>query len=326
MTLPSKKLTLLTVACAISLGTILWAVNAKPRQENVVKNTNTGVESQNLVMINTKNTDIDSDGDGLKDWEEVLWKTDPRRADSDSDGIKDGDEAVIIKDKTTARASTTSSDLVLASTGAPGTITAEFSKEIFSKYMELKKGGTKLNASGVDDLAKNFINNSPALDLKPTEYVDTDFLPIVRETNADIKVYGNELGRIVTTNSPRTKENELYIFLLSIQNSDEKKLADLDPIISGYKNIIKQAAAMKVPESALSVHAELLTSMSAVEKTIEGMSKLYSDPIVAIPSMNAYQTSVASMSVAFRSMIAYFNSQGVTFTPGETGYNLVHTL
>ena len=37
----------------------------------------------------------DSDNDGLKDWEEVLWKTDPNNPDSDKDGVSDGEEIKI---------------------------------------------------------------------------------------------------------------------------------------------------------------------------------------------------------------------------------------
>jgi len=34
----------------------------------------------------------DSDNDGLKDWEEALWKTDPQNPDTDGDGTPDGKE------------------------------------------------------------------------------------------------------------------------------------------------------------------------------------------------------------------------------------------
>src|SRR5688572_24074343 len=34
----------------------------------------------------------DSDNDGLKDWEEILWQTDSNNKDTDSDGTSDGEE------------------------------------------------------------------------------------------------------------------------------------------------------------------------------------------------------------------------------------------
>ena len=34
----------------------------------------------------------DGDGDGLKSWEEIIWKTDPQNPDTDGDGVSDGNE------------------------------------------------------------------------------------------------------------------------------------------------------------------------------------------------------------------------------------------
>lgn len=38
----------------------------------------------------TNPADIDTDNDGLKDWEEALWGTDPKNPDTDANGIPDG--------------------------------------------------------------------------------------------------------------------------------------------------------------------------------------------------------------------------------------------
>src|SRR3989338_8922620 len=42
----------------------------------------------------------DQDEDGLKDWEEELWKTDALKADSDGDGTSDGEEGKEGRDPT----------------------------------------------------------------------------------------------------------------------------------------------------------------------------------------------------------------------------------
>ena len=39
--------------------------------------------------------DIDTDNDGLKDWEERLWKTSINNPDTDGDGTNDGAEVVL---------------------------------------------------------------------------------------------------------------------------------------------------------------------------------------------------------------------------------------
>lgn len=49
----------------------------------------TAVANDNIGLF------LDSDNDGLRDWEEVLWKTDPQNPDTDRDGISDGEEANI---------------------------------------------------------------------------------------------------------------------------------------------------------------------------------------------------------------------------------------
>ncbi|MBI2096537.1 MAG: hypothetical protein HYT40_00015 [Candidatus Sungbacteria bacterium] len=49
------------------------------------------VENQGQVIAENKLME-DSDGDGFKNWEEVIWKTDPQNPDTDGDGISDGDE------------------------------------------------------------------------------------------------------------------------------------------------------------------------------------------------------------------------------------------
>ena len=76
---------------AVLLITVTVAVNMRPPQadkgdvilaDRVEKASGTETNASNL----------DSDSDGLKDWEETLRKTNPQNPDSDSDGTFDGEE------------------------------------------------------------------------------------------------------------------------------------------------------------------------------------------------------------------------------------------
>ncbi len=319
MTLPSKKLTLLTVACAISLGSILWALNAKPAQKsaNQVRSDQTAGAAENLVMISSDASDIDTDKDGLKDWEEALWKTDPKNPDTDGDGVKDGEERTISQSKQ-AEAIRKNSEATAVKPGNQN-VTQEFAQQIFSKYMELKKGGTKLDERSMDALAENFIKNNDLLDPTINPYTASNFSILKNTSTEDIRAYGNNLGKIVLAHSSKSGKNEMEVFLSSLQKNDEEMIKELDPIIATYKGMVKDMVLMKVPEAALTDHVALVNSIDQVGRTIEGLRKIYSDPLVGVPAMYAYKDSVDSLTKNFRGMENYFKAQGILFTQSEPG-------
>lgn len=84
--LPSKKF-LKTLGGIIILILIIILVGSIANKKTLYKQNLTG-----KVVVVDEVLEIDTDQDGLKDWEEKLWGTDPNKADSDNDGISDGDE------------------------------------------------------------------------------------------------------------------------------------------------------------------------------------------------------------------------------------------
>lgn len=88
MKLSIKKLPLITilVAVVLAIGLILF-VGAHSKKGAFSKINLWGAKE---TIIEPQNKD--SDNDGLKDWEEELYKTDPFNPDTDNDGYLDGEE------------------------------------------------------------------------------------------------------------------------------------------------------------------------------------------------------------------------------------------
>ena len=84
---PKLTLTALIISPLLALGGYLIFSHL---------HTSRGTEIPTLIAQqhpeNAQVANSDSDGDGLKDWEENIYGTDPHNADSDGDGTKDGDE------------------------------------------------------------------------------------------------------------------------------------------------------------------------------------------------------------------------------------------
>ncbi len=92
--LPSKRF---LVALALAIMIILIAVAFNYRGSKTGNPDNLVADINATTSIDSLNN-IDSDQDGLPDWQEVLYGTDPHKADTDGDGTPDGEEIKLNRD------------------------------------------------------------------------------------------------------------------------------------------------------------------------------------------------------------------------------------
>lgn len=86
--LPSKKIVALMIGIVVVGG--FWL---SLRRDNLKATENlSDIYSALKLAIEVESKHQDSDNDGLEDWEESLFGTDPNNPDSDGDGISDGEE------------------------------------------------------------------------------------------------------------------------------------------------------------------------------------------------------------------------------------------
>ena len=111
----------------------------KPKKEVATK-----VVSEVKVIKNPVEVlDIDSDADGLKDWEETLWKLDPKNPDTDGNGIPDAEEVKKKMAEIDSKGEMESSGDGAAESESytTDTETDVLSKKLFAEYINLKQSG-----------------------------------------------------------------------------------------------------------------------------------------------------------------------------------------
>lgn len=88
--LPSKKF---VIALSVSIGLILLVIFLNYLQPNIQKykiNKESGLYASSSLLTNT-----DTDKDGIPDWLENLYGTDPKNPDTDGDGTSDHEEVLV---------------------------------------------------------------------------------------------------------------------------------------------------------------------------------------------------------------------------------------
>lgn len=295
----------------------------KTSQKPLIKN---GVEA---ISIDQSNIDLvaeqDTDKDGLKDWEEVLWRTDPQKADTDSDGTLDGKEVELERNPTVKGPNDKISEHPFAQNqdgtkAEPLTATDKFARDLFTQYISTKQanGGIPLTSAEQKEIALDMLDKSDVI-LEKKEYTKTDVVVAKDSSPETIRGYGNELGRIIKTYSISARD-EGIILRDSIDQEDPDLLKELDPIITAYQNLLNNFLKVKVPPSAVFIHLALMNSFSDIISTVNGMRSIYEDPLVTLQAAGHFPEARTKITSSLQRVKTYFRENAVIFTEGETGF------
>lgn len=273
---------------------------------------------------------IDSDNDGLKDWEEQLWKTDSHNPDSDGDGVMDGAEIKSGRNPTFAGPNDkldqeTVGSKINSQTEQDLTDTDKFSRELFVKVIA---SGNSENPPTEADF-QEFLNKAIKNEIdtqKLKTYSESDLNLITEESTEIIKNYGNSIASLLK--KPPTKKLEYEIEIVN-RAEESKKPAELEKLndnIAAYKKIGASLLAMKVPKSAVPFHLALINSTEAMAWSINGLKYILTDPIKALPGVASYADSAKNFPDSVTAFKTYFISKDVVFGKGEDGYQFFDKL
>lgn len=333
---PSKKIILILIACIIVVCAIYFALNPIQKRTSAQK-----VSSAMLEAVAANRSDIDSDNDGLQDWEEPLWGTDAKNPDSDGDGTHDGEE--VRQGRNPAQASTAAAgrpanDLLSTSTisaalaknassSAELTATDLFAREFFTKYLELKSQGITMDANAQQKVIDETMASGNFTVAMPKKYTTVDVNAISQNDTATLHSYGNALGTAMINRTPKEKhDNEFEVFNKALTKQDEDELANMDPIIDGYTGLLKDYLEMKVPNKATVQHLALINSISVLLTDLHAMRGVFNDPITTYARLGSFPADTVALRTAMTNLLLFFNQNGVSFEQKENGYIFLHSI
>lgn len=240
----------------------------------IYRNNSIKINNKSSVAGNSETiadiTEKDTDGDGLRDWEETIAKTDPKDPDTDRDGVSDFEEV---------RGSTSS---------YINTETDAFAKELISTIVSLDRAGG-LNETSIKNISDELADKIKSESLKEI------FPKSSIKTTSNIKLnrseYLKSMAKIFSVKTTEDFGNELSVIAdyMSGKISDEdykdiiKKNSDI------YKYIGIMASKINVPENAASMHYDLINSSYNVGISVEYMKDIKSDPLRGMVGVQNYR-------------------------------------
>ena len=267
---------------------------------------------------------VDTDKDGLYDWEETLWGSDPKKSDTDGDGAKDGEEVDADRNPTIPGPKDSLVDSTTGEIVFPGeensedlTSTDKISREFFGTYLKLRQEGTLEDSVVQEDLFKTILKNIPtASSFKSLN--GKDILVGPREGKEAAKDYGNALAALMLQPQP-AQGNEAEILLKALAEEDEDEILKLEAIAESYSDFFSGLKTLVVPKDAELLHLNLVNAAGALEQNVRDMQQAFIDPVVMFGATVRYEKEAINLYNATLEIQLYLERSGVAFGAEEPG-------
>ncbi|MBI2637531.1 MAG: hypothetical protein HYW88_01395 [Candidatus Sungbacteria bacterium] len=281
----------------------------------------------------------DSDNDGLKDWEEVIYKTDPKNADSDGDGSFDGDEIKLGRNPLVPGPSDSIAKPIADTASQEPVVLDTFTEQFASKLLStdvfsslLQTGNAALSEEEAAALARQLAEEGAKF-LSVNE--DGLFVSIKIASKGTLteeqlmQKYLNELGSIqltyLTYSADSPEQDPSSIIAEATKTKDSKKFAELKKYVSLIDTAMARMLLLPVPISLLDVHKKELVLLAKNKKSLSALANIQKDPLAAIAALNSYLSLRKEGSDIRREISSLIEKNRLLFSDTEDGYFFVLT-
>lgn len=294
------------IAIAIVLAIVAIGsayVYKKNSEASVYTSTNTDEKLASVSIITNQLSDLDSDGDKLKDWEEVIWGSDPQNTDSDNDGTPDGIEVALGRNpaiKATDDSVTNAPAGTIQGVGEWNT-TDRFSRELFTAYTSYKSSNG-IDATEQEKIVAQMIAEVENMGNTPATVHTSSELFVVGNTPDEFKRYRNLFLEVTSRYQENIENNELYVLEKALKGTDSSSLNEIDVITDNYKQIAKELIIVPVPKEIEKQHLALINNYERLSVVVDKFKQVFTDPLIAMTSMTEYYGVANEFSLALQNV------------------------
>lgn len=241
-------------------------------------------------MSPEEQAEMDTDGDTLVDWEEILWGTDPYKADSDGDGVTDDKEVLEKSKEDTAgsgllalQVAGNSEENTSSVSSGELTLTDIASRELFSSYMSKLKTGDQPTLAEQDAMTTGAINSMKPF-IEVPKYSASEAL-LVPSTQENRVLYFTEIRTLINDMITGATDGSKLLLDLAQDGDRKQTIENIKVTTTHYKKVIEQMKNISVPEDALGVHTSVVSSLELYTYNLEGFQYFESDPMRAAISL-----------------------------------------
>lgn len=268
----------------------------------------------------------DSDADGLTDWQESLYGTDPTNPTSFRADLLDGEAArqELLTPKTILPTQDLTTDLPGVDP-APSSLTEEFSRAFLGQYL-LTRGAEPPTQEEMATFVSDAIAELVRTSLASPRYAASDVRVAAGDDAAAFRTYMKEMQAVSDAHEPLLEDRDVALIRKAIEQSDAEALASLDDMSETYADLAEAVMEVRAPRSAVAAHAATANALSYLSIATGNVAKYADDPIRTLLGIGEYRESIRLTLEALALMHGPMTRSGVTVEATAPEYDFYKTV
>ena len=322
--LPSKQFSFIVLSIAV-VGVMVWIASVVP-QAALESRTPGAVSVEKKILLS--GNALDTDGDGLKDWEESLWGTDAQNADTDGDGTNDKKEILAGRNPLLAGPddSLPSPEALISGNALPDeddTVTGKITKDVIREYVRLVRSGVDVGESELAEISRQITAKSVREVVVTSDKYTADNLSVIDGVapSSAIKKYGNGIAEAWTIDDMQNSPSrEAGIIERGIIKSDFDALKELSPIMEQYSSLEKRLLSVPVPAVFSFYHLDMVNGVAEMRRALGVVRSFPEDPVAGMYGLAQYRAAAEKTSAALGKITSLMSRLNVVFDEGDAMY------
>lgn len=265
----------------------------------------------------------DTDTDGLPDWQESLYGTDPRNPESFRAGIKDGEAVAqgLIEPKVMVRAQEepTNLETVPGTAGAPNSLTDRFAQAFLTRYLN-NRGELPPTAESMQSFVEAGVADLIATSAVPDRYALSDVRTSGSSGTEALRSYVVAVEAAFDAHEIPGRRSELAYFSDALRG-DVRALSFIDDVSEEYENIARDLMGINVPSEARQAHLAIANALVRLSEASADLASMDEDPLRALVGITLYQRYPDELIAAFANLGGVLSAYQVQIAAGSPGFD-----
>ena len=301
----SRKASLLLAVLVLALLVFLAGRVQKPEEAK-----NEGAAPK--ITLNQEQKEklgLDSDSDGLKDWEEIIFRTNPKNKDTDGDGTKDGEEVKIGRNPLKRGPDDEFSAPFLAEENSPyfspHNLTGKLAEKFGINVIVPRLSGSS-RPLDLESIGDQIANETLPSETQQIYFTEKDVTVAQDNSPAALRAYDKATDEILTSQFQGLQKHPLVIFSEALQIDDLSKVVALDPYLKAYDAVVEKTKELPAPSSVVSLHVRYLNALASLREAVRKMRGAESDILQAVVGARELVNTlekIRSISIEFQSKL-----------------------